>query len=121
MGAVQRDYVRAQGFEGILYDDFQIHKFSCFCIKSEARRGSRSMWVLDFVGHQTDMAPVEESYPGHRTPVSSKQFITYWASSLLMEMRGLCPDASLVSTVRKHSWLNLAFLAFFWVAAEMPK
>lgn len=121
MGAVQRDSVRAWGFGRILCVAFHTYKFHCFYIKSVAWGDSSSMWVLDLVGLQTDTAPAEESHPGHRIPVSGKQSIADRASSLLMEMRGLCPDASLVCTVRKHSWLNLPFLPFFWIAAEMPK
>ena len=62
-------------FRGILYDDFHIHKFSCFCIKNEIRADSRNIWVLDSVGHQMEVASAEGSPPGCRTLVSSKQFI----------------------------------------------
>lgn len=90
-------------------------------MKSESTHDSWSPWVLELVGHQTDMAPVDEMHQGHRTPVSSKQSIADRASSLPMEMKGMCPDSSVVCTVKKYSWLNLAFLPFLWVAAEMPK
>ena len=60
-------------FGGILYDDFHIHKFSCFYIKDEIRADSRSIWVLESVGCQMEVEPAEGSRPGCRTLVSSKQ------------------------------------------------
>ena len=62
-------------FRGILYDDFHIYEFSCFCIKNEIKANSRNMWVLDSLGHQREVASAEGSPPGCRTLVSSKQFI----------------------------------------------